>query len=357
MKPEDFEVLFSGPKNPYQVLKRSQKMVKKLYWSTMKMYEDCPRKFSWYKGIPGVDLGGGVGRRKPVPVKSSMHHAIMGIVLADFWEWLYNNEEWRHPQGIVDRMIEKAKFRFLDLMGQKHIDWSEAPPQEEMWETIKSGIVGYFDTMKHHKLLGEYARSEVNLTGYIDQYSPIGGRADLIIRRDDTGVTILDGKNSRRYKRKTKEGGWMTFTDPDQLRWYALCYYLTHDQMPDRLGFVYYRYPYGKPYLDTSGNQVSLLNEEGLETGEVQLEEGIVWVDFTFEDLEGIAQRAKDVLYGIYKKEFDANPVPSTCRMCDYETVCDKRIAQKRKNRRGPRKRKEVKLPKLSPDGTFGFPS
>lgn len=304
-----------------------------LYWSSLKMYEECPQKFLWSKGWGQIDCGGGPGKKKPVPVQSSEHHAVMGIVLADFWEWLYNDEEWRYPQGVVDRILEKAKKEFSRLCLVKHIDWRLAPEREEMWQTIEQGIRGYFTTMKAQKLLGPYAKSEVDLGAYIDQYTPVGGRADLILRREDTGITILDGKNSKRYKGKKKGEGWITYTDPDQLRWYAMCFYLAYKVMPDRLGFVYFRYPYGMPKLDLQGNEIEILDPStGLPTGEVEREEGVDWIPFDKEDLKGIAQRAKDALRAMDKEKFEATPSPSVCRMCDYESVCAQRLAQKRTN-------------------------
>lgn len=307
-----------------------------LYWSSMRAYEDCPQSFLWGRGWGTIDVGGGPGRPKPLPVERSRHHAVMGIVLADFWEALYNNEEWKHPVGLVDRLLERARKCFdRELMSAKNfVDWRLAPPRDELWGTIEAGIRGYLVTMKAHKLLGPYSKSEVDLTCYIDKWTPIGGRADLIIQRPDTGITILDGKNSKRYKdRKTKE--LITHTDPDQLRWYALCFYLTYRKMVDRLGFVYFRYPFGTPRVDADGNQIEEIDEStGLSTGNLELETGVDWVPYTREDLQGIARRAKDALKGMHQEKFPAVPVPSKCKFCDYETVCPERQAQKKANSR-----------------------
>lgn len=306
-----------------------------LYWSNLTTYEDCGQQFLWGKGWGTIDLGGGPGRPKPLSLERSRHHAVMGIVLADFWEALYNNEEWKHPVGLIDRLLERARKCFnLELLNPRNfVDWRLAPPRDEMWGTIEEGIRGYLKTMKAHKLLGPYSRSEVDLTCYIDKWTPIGGRADLIIRREDTGITILDGKNSRRYKDpKTKK--FFTYTDPDQLRWYALCFYLSYRKFPDRLGFIYFRYPYGAPVLDPEGNPVLTVGADGLETGEPELEQGVSWVTYTKEDLQGIARRAKDALRGMNREKFPANPVPSKCKFCDYEGLCPERQAQKQANRR-----------------------
>ena len=322
-----------------------------LYWSSLKMYEDCPQKFLWSKGWGKIDLGQGPGRKKKLPIKPSKHHAIMGIVLANFWEWLYNDEEWKHPDGMVDRLLEKASKDFGRLLLSEHVDYRLAPSRDEMWEVIENGIRGYIKTMKHQRLLGPYARSEVDLTAYVDKYTPVGGRADLILRREDEphkGISILDGKNSRRYKNR-KTGGLMTYTDPDQLRWYAMCFYLAYKTLPDHLGFVYFRYPWGEDKLDADGNPVEVFDENtGFPIG-VEKEEGVEWIPFSMDDIKGIAIRARDAVRSMNREKFDPTPSPSTCRMCDYETVCEARQAQKEKNRRRRKKKTD------DFDGLTGF--
>ena len=300
-----------------------------LYWTSLARYEDCPQQQLWGRGWGTIDVGGGPGRKKPVPFKRSEHHAVMGTALQEPIERFYNDELWRFLRGqqLIDRLMELTDEALAREIARRYIDWRLAPPRSEVVKTVKDGVMGYLRTLKAHKLLGPYARGEVELLGYVDQYTPIGGRADMIIRRDKepyVGVTILDGKNSKRYK--DGKGGLMTYTDPDQLRWYALCYYLSYRKLPDRLGFVYFRYPYGDPVLDVDGN----------DTGEK--ESGVTWVEFDKDDIRGIAQRARNAVRGMEKQEFDPTPKPKVCRFCDYETVCDARKAQKVRNRRSPGK-------------------
>lgn len=195
--------------------------------------------------------------------------------------------------------------------------------------------MGYMKTLKAHRLLGPYARAEVDLVAYVDKWNPIGGRADVIIRREDTGVTIIDGKNSGRYK--DGKGGLMTYTNPDQLRWYALCFYLAYRQMPSRLGFVFYRFPHGMLKVGADGKETS------------ETEPGVEWVQFTKDDLKGLAQRAVDARTGMNKEKFEAQPEPKACRFCDYEVDCPERKGQKESRRRNPKVTEGVLA------GTTGF--
>lgn len=167
-----------------------------LYWSSLEKYEECPQKFLWYRGWQGIDCGGGEGRKKPIPEPKSEHHLLMGIVIAEAVEHLYNDELWKHPKELKTRIEEIVNRSFKWQIEKRFINWEESPPQSQLRQVCLDGAINYLKTMKHNKLLGPYARSEVDLLAYVDDYTPIGGRADKIIRRDDTGITIIDGKNS-----------------------------------------------------------------------------------------------------------------------------------------------------------------
>jgi len=309
-----------------------------LYWSSIDRYEKCPKMFLLYRGWGTLDQGRGPGKGAPIPVKRSEHHKLMGIVIQAVVEDLYNDELWKHPQGLQKRLREMTDKAFDLWVPRVFFDnWS--PPMEELLEVCHNGVQNFLKTMKHNRLLGPYAKAEVDLVAYVNKWTPIGGRVDTIIRREDTGITIIDGKNSQSKGK---------YTDPDQLRWYALCFYLAYNKMPDNLGFVYYRYPYGTPLLDDQKNP------QQDEDGNPKIDEGVTWVPFTRDDLKGLGERAVKALKGMDKERFDATPVPSVCRWCDYETICPERQASKRRRRKKP---SEVTDLVDGSDGavTFGF--
>lgn len=302
--------------------------VKTLYWSHLSDYEKCPQKYLWGYGWDGIDVGDGPGRRKPKPQDKSAHHAVMGIVIQGVLEDFYNKYLWKHPAGLPDMLVRLTREKLSSTLAKPkfYIDWQAAGSYEELEQVCIDGVLGYLKTMKHHKFLSDkYAKSEVELFGYVDKYLPLGGRADFIIRRDDTGITMLDGKNSQ-----TK----MKYTDPDQLRWYALTFALGYGKFPDRLGFVWFRYPY----------------EEGTE------ETGVDWIDFTRRDLKALAERAQAVRKGQKKEKFEATPKAKHCNFCDYESVCSARQEQKKLNSRKRHKNLGLPLLEETPGITaFGF--
>lgn len=301
-----------------------------LYWSSLSLFEDCPQSFLWAKGWGSIDVGGGPGRKKPIPVKKTEHHAILGIAIQGAIERFYNDRLWATMAApdLRDKLLQLGAESLELELSRKFVDWVKANmTRADMHVLVRDAILGYIRTLKAHRLLGPYAQAEVEMLARLNNATPIGGRADVIIRREDTGTTIIDGKNSKRYKDQKDKTKWMTFTDPDQLRWYALLYYLCFKTMPDRLGFVYYRYPYGNEVIGVDGNVVPGRYEEGVE-----------WVAYTKDDLKGLAHRAITARESMNKEAFEARPEPNKCRMCDYETVCPERQAQKEANRRGPRK-------------------
>lgn len=284
-----------------------------LYWSHLKMYEECPQKFLWTKGWGTLDVGAGPGEGKPIPVRRTRHHAVMGIVTQYAIERMYNDELYREPALLKQRLLEIVDSEW-DRESSKERNWIDyrvAGSSRSLRQVCRDGVVGYLSTMKAHKLLGPYAKAEVNLVGWIDKWNGVGGRADTIVRREDTGITIIDGKNTLHK---------MKYTDPDQLRWYAMLFKLAYKVMPDRLAFVWFRFPYGSE------------NTEG------ELEEGVEWVDFTEDDLRGLAQRAVDAKKGMRYEKFKPTPSASVCRFCDFESVCDARKEQKASRSRKPKK-------------------
>ena len=274
-----------------------------MYWSTFDLYENCPQRFLWQRGWKGIDLGYGVGEPIPSPKKDSMHHAVMGIVLAKAMEDLYNDQLYLDPPTLREKLEDIVEKELRYQITRKYIDWNQTS-HEEMLKVCLDGVRGYLTTMKHNKLLGQYARSEVDLVAELKEGHLIGGRADLIIKRGSE-VGVYDGKNS---KSKGK------YTSPDQLRWYGLLYKACEGTLPDKLGFVYFRYPFGT------------LKEDG------GVEQGVEYVDCNEVDLQTLSERAIQVRDNIMAQKFDANPQPKYCMWCEYNEMCEPRQKQRKAN-------------------------
>lgn len=304
-----------------------KKKQKSLYWSSFNTYRSCPQRFLWAYGHPAYDLGAGLGKPKPEPPgdKKSEHDALIGTVIQYAVERLYNDKLWKDPANLMVKLENIVSDYFHEAQKSRYINWSFSPSASEMLETCMAGVRGYIKTLKHHALIGEYTKAEKFLMGFLQDF-PIAARVDVLISREpkpgrlNPGVTIIDGKNS---KHKDK------YTDPGQLIWYALCYYLQYKKLPDRLGFAYYRYPYGTPIEDSD-----------------EVETGISWVSFDQEDVRNLARKAIEARESILAREFEATPQPSYCRWCPWESVCEPRQEQKATNsrNRGAKKKSLVSV-------------
>lgn len=262
-----------------------------LYWSHLKMYEDCPQKFLWTKGWDGLDVGGGDGRPKPITKPTSRHAAIMGIAIHYAIELFYNDKVYLNGSKVTDILCEIATQKFNALCDRMFIDYEEANmTKEEMLKVVLDGVKGFVPTCKHNKLLGDYAKSEVRMTAWLDNYTSIGGILDIVVRRDDTGTMLIDGKNSR----------VRAFVDEDQLHFYSLLYRYSYRSMPDKIGFLWFRYPY-REFTD----QV-----------------GVSWIDVSESKLSELTDRIQKVKKAMYYKKFKPKPSRSACLFCNYKDQC-----------------------------------
>jgi len=324
-----------------------------LWWSHIEAYEECPQKYLWKHGFGVIDLGRGPGKGKPLPeVRMSGHNAMMGNVLSWAIERLYNDELWREPATLVQRLTEIVEKDFALRLSKTYIEWDEdwtensrvkhdkSPPKEVLLRICLEGILNYLRTMRRNRLLGQYAKSEVELSGYVDKFTKIAGRPDLIIRRDDNGTTIVDGKNSMSPGRHT---------NADQLRWYALCYFVAYNVIPNRLAFAYFRFPEGVPPKEVGPNKPY--------EGKPEEWSGLVEVSCDRSDLKTLAHRSVETRKVMLKEYFDPSPSTKACNFCDFKPVCPAHQKWKEENARKPRAPKDaLESTLLSSNGfvTFG---
>lgn len=279
-----------------------------LYWSHIKMMRECPQKYLWSKGHPKFDLGAGQGKPKPLPPeegRASEHHMLMGDVLSKVVENIYNHEMWRQGTTLRESVEEMARKEFVLCEQSRYCLWQQMTRQEAI-DTCVNGAVNFLKIMKANKLLGVWNRSEFKMTPSVNKYFNVCGIADLIFRDKDDNVYILDGKNAMTPGK---------YEDPDQLRWYALCFRLQYGVMPHKLAFFYFRYPADNP-----------------PNGEAEGWTGMTNVDFSQEDMKRLAAEGVETSKAITRGIFEPNPMPKHCTQCPYESVCEERQAQKKHN-------------------------
>ena len=110
--------------------------------------------------------------------------------------------------------------------------------RDECIDICVTGILNFLKIVHENKLLGRQNFPEYKMTPSVNKYFNACGIADLIYKDREDKLHILDGKNASTPGK---------YEDPDQLRWYALCFRLQFGKLPDRVGFYYFRYPSTNP--------------------------------------------------------------------------------------------------------------
>lgn len=267
-----------------------------LYWSTVSSYLLCAQGHLWDRGAPGIDLGAGEGKPKPVPDKdrSSDHWSIQGVVLARIVEDFYNEELWRWPDELEANIERRLPSYLLAASDKRWIDPRFASARD-VENNIRDGISGFLKIVKAERLLGEVAESEVLLEARLPNGVKVGGHPDILLKTGDR-VQILDGKNSLRLD-----------NDPDQLRWYAMV--LKYDRGWDvtRMGFLYFRYPPDNPPKSWKSTVPWT---------------GVLDVPHASDGFAELERKALIVKRGLEAKEFPASPSPKACKYCDHKASC-----------------------------------
>lgn len=260
----------------------------KLSYSSFARYEECPQKYLYSKGWEGFDLGAGDGNPKPITEKRTEVDAFLGTVIQNVMELFYNDELWR-KESLGHLLENETRKSFKKSQQRFYIEWDRVD-KEQLEQDCINAVLNAIVTIKKNKLLGSYAKSEVALELKEEGFH-IHGIVDFIIDTKEHGLIILDGKNS---KRKGK------YTSVDQLYWYAILVHRATSRLPDKISFLYWRFPY----------------KEGEDTG-------VSWIPFSMEKMKEVEERAKKVYSSIMAMQFQATPSDKACFFCPYKKDCD----------------------------------
>ena len=234
---------------------------------------------------------------------------LYGDTVGKIFERLYRDRLWVLPDVSI-KLLDLVRPILNSVLVQEVkkggvFDWTEPKlklgtrsvdeVEREIRETIPRGI----RSIKKHCLIGMEANAEVVLDTIVEG-KKLKGRADFIIRRirPHNDLVIVDGKGSR-WREK--------YTDDRQLLWYAMLYWLRYGVIPDRLGFLFWRYD-PEQSMDWKG-----VTQEELES----LKSSVLNTFKEIEQAEKNLEQDSSIL-GLF---FQANPRFS-CKFCDYLPLC-----------------------------------
>lgn len=270
--------------------------------------------------------------------------SIFGTTVGRLFEHFYNNKVWRetHPQAFVMSQVDSILDDVLKeetspsrLRKAGVLLWRDPSDpkarsttyanRDEIAADVRDAVSRGFSIIRQHRLLGPRAEAEVKLDSDVEGHR-LGGRADFIIHRTKPhhDRIILDGKGSR-YRDK--------YVDVKQLLWYSMLLREREGVLPDRVGFVFWRFDAQEAvdWFEVTSKDVDDLLHAVITRIEVT-ESGLKLLG-TEKDLNAVAEI------------FPKNPNAQNCRFCPYANaaVCPEGLPFVDKGK----KKSQKKLPKV----------
>lgn len=245
-----------------------------LSYSGRKTYLTCPKQYM-FRYIENKQ-----GTKDP---KGS----IFGSAIGKVFEWFYNKKYWAEKDPVAT-CLAAADVALEETCDREGVSISlNRDFVSEVIRDMRKFIPPTVKIIRDHKLLSVNSRAEANLT--VDYTSAakgitvrIGGRADFI--HGPTPLTIVDGKGSSHRGK---------YVDSEQLVWYATQHYLKYHVAPERLGFLYYKFP----------------------------EDPVQWIMYDEDSIRANLSKTLEVSQKILAAEFEATP-SGECHRCGYRFSC-----------------------------------
>ena len=285
-----------------------------LSYSGYKTYGGCPKQY-WHKYVDKTTPP------KPDNCVNSLYGSVVGVIFEKFYEykWWKQDDVARFMLTKVDETLDKV---ISDQRGRV-LDWSDEKAnyhsRSDLVEDIRSAIPRGIEIIRANRFLGPVAVPEMKLDY---DYGPhrVAGRADFVIERvkPHGDLIILDGKGSKHREKYVEE---------TQLKWYAFLYRDHKGRVPDKLGFVFWRFAGEKStlWIDYTKEDLDALKQEVLGTMD-RIEKGI-------RRLTTLSERPK-AAYEERQELFPAQPSFS-CNLCPYLELCEEGSAKYGKKKSG----------------------
>lgn len=245
-----------------------------LSYSGISCYLICPKKYEFSYIIRAF--------KKTRDPRDSMFGSIIGKI----FEWFYERKAWSKPDPIGVTLSYKDAAIDQVFVVENFIPASDPGYVSTLRNDLDTYIPSGIDTIRKNRLLSPTSAAERDLT---QSYTKdgitlrLGAKVDFIHPFSDE-IVIIDGKGSK-YRDK--------YTDSNQLIWYATLHYLYYGVAPNRIGFLYWRFP----------------------------SDPLQWVDYNEDDMRKSIGTAFDVAKKVRLKMFDAKPSVA-CKNCDYNLTC-----------------------------------
>lgn len=269
----------------------------KISYSSFRRYIDCPRKYKWMQD------------RVDPPEEQSKYFALYGLLIEKFFEHLSNQHYKNNPNLTPKQVRTLMKQQWHFILDDNYVDWDEPWCKESSEDIFDSAVEDAIKCMAEMDFF-KNTKSEVVFETVLKKSKDIlTGRLDFVFITEDNKVEILDGKGTKKVE---------TNVDIDQLYFYALLYLVRYKRLPDKLGFVYYRYQMTQ------------------------------YVDFDMDTIMAFKNKLAVVKRAI-KNDTTWEPkvkISKQCKWCPYQLICDAFKAQKEENAAKRQAKSQIQLPK-----------
>jgi hypothetical protein len=276
-------------------------------YSGRRLYGNCPYAY-WHRYVNGTILPG-------LPDTLA---TLYGDAVGNLFGRFYVDEGWRDADATawllarVDETVTRTiRYRTQDKDGspKAYLGWRDAEHPKalyvdlnELMSDVRATVARGLQIIRHYRLLGKKVRVEHKLDLRLPA-ATLAGRSDFMMHRTrpNNDRVILDGKGSR-WREK--------YEDPKQLAWYAMLCERRYGYVPDRVGFVFWRYwpPESVDWYEPVKNDLDDLYEATL---------GVVV------EIRGLLRHLAD---GEDPDQvFVPKPTRQQCQFCDYSFGCKKK--------------------------------
>jgi hypothetical protein len=261
----------------------------KLSYSEYKTYIQCPMRY--HKELMGV----------LPPEEPSRYFMVYGLVVEMFFN-IYTNFYSKKKVNLTDEQVYAIMRKlWAKVLDENYVVWTDPWCRESSEHIFMSA---YEDVLKNLDNFDFWkdAQSEISFDIFLKKSQDnLTCRLDFLLNNPDGTVEILDGKGTYKMDKTV---------DLEQLYFYILIYFMHYKKLPDKAGFLYYKFQTIR-YIDFDMNIIMDFKKK------LALVKAVIKRDKVFEAKVGISKQ---------------------CKWCDYKMTCEALIAkrQERANKKKP---------------------
>jgi CRISPR/Cas system-associated exonuclease Cas4 (RecB family) len=259
----------------------------RLTYHSWRDYKDCPKKY-YLKHV----------KKQISPVDRNDYFPLYGKLVEKFFQHFSNMWRFTMPYMPPEEIQFKLNKIYEDILKISEIDWNAkfvTENKESLFDKACKDVCAIMDSHNQNYFLNTKAEFTIEVSTKLGV--DIVGRLDFIhYDAVSNAPLIFDGKGTNTIGKNVSK---------EQLFFYALLYLLHFNQIPEYIGFFYYRF---NTYVPIDFN-LNILNEFR-------------------------AKLSLDIKQILEDTEFKATPKPKSCKYCDYQTICKDCIDDRNKRKR-----------------------